>query len=129
MATRVSSPNASMKRRVTRVRNVHVIVATSAGLVILVAAALGWLGWRLLSQEKAIQEQQTRSRLEQSADALLTGFLRRMTEIEAGLTQIGSALPSRESGTLQTGDGILVVFSTAGIETQPPNQLLYYPVP
>jgi signal transduction histidine kinase len=118
-----------MKRRVTRVRNVHVIVATSAGLVILVAAALGWLGWRLLSQEKAIQEQQTRSRLEQSADALLTGFLRRMTEIEAGLTQIGSALPSRESGTLQTGDGILVVFSTAGIETQPPNQLLYYPVP
>src|SRR5215831_14051255 len=89
MATRVFSPDLRMKRRVTRVRNVHVIVATSVGLVILVAAALGWLGWRLLSQEKALQEQQTRGRLEQSADALLTVFLRRMTEIEAGLTQMG----------------------------------------
>src|SRR5215813_13138733 len=96
-AMSVSSPDTTMKRRVTRVRNVHVILGTSAGLVVLVAIALGWLGWRLLSQEEALQKQQTRSRLEQSADLLLTGFLRRMTETESWLSQIGPSLPSSET--------------------------------
>jgi hypothetical protein len=95
-----------MKRQVPHVRretharqgaalkNVHVILATSVSLVLKVAAAMGWLGWRLLSEDKALQQQQTRNRLEQGADLLLTGFLRRMTETEAWLSQIGLSLPA-----------------------------------
>ena len=118
-----------MKRRITSIRNVHVILGTSVGLVLLVAAAMGWLGWRLLSQEKALQEQQTHSRLEQSADRLLTAFLRRMTETEAWLSQIGPALPARENVASQAPGAVLIRFSQNGVETQPGNQLLYYPMP
>jgi signal transduction histidine kinase len=115
-----------MPRRVAH--NVHVILATSAALVVLVAGALGWLGWRLLSQEAALVRQQARERLEQRADVVLAGFLRRMAETESWLSQMGSTLPARAATQDQPGaGGLLVRFSQTGIETQPPGQLLYYP--
>src|SRR5262245_41970956 len=83
--------NMPMPRRIAR--NVHAILATSVGLVVLVAGALGWLGWRLLSQEEALLRQRSRDRLEQSADVLLAGFLRRVAETESWLGQMSSKLP------------------------------------
>jgi len=115
-----------MPRRLAH--DVHAILALSAGLVILVAGALGWLGWRLLSQEAALVRQQARERLEQRAEVVSAGFLRRIAETESWLSQVGSTLPL--SGAAQDGPGaggLLVRFSRAGIETQPPGGLLYYP--
>jgi signal transduction histidine kinase len=118
-----------MTRHTRRFRNVHVIVATSAGLVLLVSLALGWLGWKLLSQEEALQKQQAHSRLEQRADVLLAVVLRRTAETEAWLGQIGPALPPRStSPSPPTPGGILVSFSKSGVEVQPPDKLLYLPV-
>ena len=116
----------TMGRPVASFRHVHVILATCAGLTLLVAAALGWLGWRLLSQEAALLRQQAHDRVEQTADVLLAGLLREMAETESWLSQVGSTLPA-DSPRQRTG-GILVWFSPAGIETQPSGQLLYYPV-
>ena len=101
----------SMSRQAIRFRSIHVIV-TSVGLVLLVSLALGWLGWRLLAQEKTLRNQQARNRLEQSADVLLAGFLRRMAETEALLSRIGPALQA-ESDERSQG-GLLVSFSKAG---------------
>jgi signal transduction histidine kinase len=114
-----------MARRVAR--NVHVILVTSVGLVLLVAGTLGWLGWRLLSQEEALLRQRSHDRLEQSADLLLAGFLRSLAETESWLGQIGSTLPPEGASPPHRG-GILVKFSRSGVETQPPNSLPYYPV-
>src|SRR5262249_54047100 len=114
----------SMSRQAIRFRSIHVIV-TSVGLVLLVSLALGWLGWRLLAQEKTLQTQQAHNRLEQSADALVAGFLRRMVETEAWLSRIGPALPTESAESSQ--GGLLVSFSKAGVEVQPRGQLLYRP--
>ena len=114
----------SMSRQSIRFRSIRVIV-TSVGLVLLVSLALGWLGWRLLAQEKTLQNQQAHNRLEQSADVLLAGFLRRMAETEAWLSRIGPALHA-ESDERSQG-GLLVSFSKAGMEVQPRGQLLYRP--
>src|SRR5262245_32014501 len=116
-----------MKRRAARFRNIHVILATSACLVLLVAGTLGWLGWRLLSQEETLLRQQTHNRLEQNADLLLAGFLRRMTETEATLSRIGSAIPANVADSPQATGAVLVTFSQTGVATYTAGQLLYYP--
>lgn len=113
-----------MSRQAKRFRSIHVIV-TSVGLVLLVSLALGWLGWRLLAQEKTLQNQQAHNRLEQSADVLLERFMRRIAETEASLSRIGPALPTESAERSQ--EGFLVSFSKAGVEVQPRGQLLYRP--
>src|SRR5215831_5957867 len=118
LSSPTKSPQNFMARRVT-IRNVHVILGTAVFLVVLVAIALTWLGWRLLSQEVALAQQQMHSRLEQSADVLLTGFLRRMTETEVWLNQAGPASTADDAASAQPAGSILVTFSQSGIETRP----------
>ena len=82
-----------MRRPLDFLRNFHAVIASAAGVTLLVASALGWLGWRLLSQERALEQQRRRDRLEQTADGLLAGSLRALTEAEVRLAQVGSARP------------------------------------
>ena len=121
----VSLPHWAMGRRVAG--NVPLIVAASAGLVLLLAGTLGWLGWRLLSQEETLLRQRSQDRLEQAADALLAGFLRTVADTESWLGQIGSAFPADADGTARRG-GMLVMFSGGGVHTQPSGVLPYLPV-
>ena len=114
-----------MGRRVAG--NVPLIVAASAGLVLLVAGTLGWLGWRLLSQEETLLRQRSQDRLEQAADALLAGFLRTVADTESWLGQISSAFPADADGPARKG-GMLVMFSGGGVHTQPSGVLPYLPV-
>lgn len=119
-----------MQQSTARFRNIQVILATAAGLVLMVATALGWLGWKLVSQEETLARQQAHNRLEQTADVLLTGFLRRITETEAWLSRMGSVIPSDAETAASPVEGAVVVqFSQRGVETQPAGQLLYYPIP
>jgi signal transduction histidine kinase len=117
-------------QRAQRGRNIYRILATSAGLILLVAVALGYLGWRLLAQEDALQRQQTQEqaqkRREQTADEILAGFLRRVAEAEAQLGQMGVSLPIPSPASAHPA--VLVRFSKAGVDVQPAGQLLYYPV-
>src|SRR5207342_2758355 len=82
-------PGARMRAQFQRLENVHAVVASAAAMTLLVAGALSWLGWRLLSQEQALDQQRRRDRLEQVADGLLAGLLRALTEAEAALAQVG----------------------------------------
>jgi len=111
-----------------RGRNVPLIVAASIGLVVLVAVTLGWLGFRLLSQEETLIRQRSHDRREQAADALLTGFLRTLADTESWLTQIGSELPSDVEAHSRKG-AVLVMLSATGVRTQPASLLPYLPAP
>jgi signal transduction histidine kinase len=108
-----------------RARNVPFIVAASIGLVLLVAGTLGWLGWRLLSQEEALVRQRFHDRVEQAADTQLAGFLRTVADTEAWLGQIGTALPAADDG--RRGGAVLVMFSADRVQTQPSAVLPYLP--
>ena len=108
-----------------RARNVPFIVGASIGLVLLVAGTLGWLGWRLLSQEEALVRQRFHDRLEQAADTQLAGFLRTVADTEAWLGQIGTALPAPGDG--RGGGAVLVMFSADRVQTQPSGVLPYLP--
>src|SRR5215471_5385770 len=109
-----------------RSRNVRAVVVTAMAVTLLVASALTWLGWRLLSQERVLEQQRSRDRLEQVADGLVAGLLRVLTEAESRLAQVGSTppwhLPEPVPGA------VAVLLRAAEVETTPPNALVYIPV-
>jgi len=114
-----------MKQRARRFRNVHAILGIAAGLVVLVSLALGGLGWRLLQQEEALQQQQARDALEGKANILQTRFFSKMAETETLLRRLGSSLPAGVAESF--GDGAVVVILKTGVQVQPPGQLVYLP--
>ena len=109
-----------------RAHNFPFIVVASVALVLLVAATLGWLGWRLLSQEEALDRQRFRDRLEQAADTHVAGFLRTLADTEGWLGQMGTSLPTGTDARVGPG-AVLVMFSSTGVSTQPAGVLPYLP--
>src|SRR5499426_2866113 len=99
-----------------RSRNVRAVVATTVATTLLVAGALTWLGWRLLSQERVLEQQRSRDRLEQVADGLVAGLLRVLTEAESRLAQVGSAPPWRLPEPVP--GAVAVLLRPEGIETR-----------
>lgn len=110
----------------------HYVVAF-VGTALALLATLGWLGWRLLEQERDLADQRARAQLESAADVVAASLTRRLTETEAELGRLSSmpadsldAAARRYARTLG-GDAILVVFASTGIVSYPVGRLLYHP--
>src|SRR5687767_2061792 len=114
-----------MGRYSRRVRNVHTIVFIAGGLTLLVTGAFGWLGWRLFSQEEALERQRSRDRFEDAADRRLTGVVRILVEGQDKLARIGPELAT--TGIQEFPDAVLVLLTRDGVQTLPQDSLLYYP--
>lgn len=110
----------------------HYVVAF-VGTALALLATLGWLGWRLLEQERDLADQRTRAQLESAADVVTASLSRRLTETEAELGRLSSmpaesldAAARRYARTLGE-DAVLVVFAATGIVSYPSGRLLYHP--
>ena len=95
-------------------------------LVTLVSVlALGWFGWKLLDQERVVEAQRDRERLEQAADRI-AAIARRGT----GRTgeRLGTWLIAPPSDG-KPEDGLLLILSGANnsLSAMPGNRLLYRP--
>ena len=95
--------------------------------------ALGWLGWRLLEQERALERQRARESLQSSADRIGATLARQLTEVEGRLSALAVASERQiESAASDLGnhsdDVLIVVMSPGGIDGYPTGRLLYYPV-
>jgi hypothetical protein len=102
---------------------VRLVVGISIGLTLFIASALGWLGWRLLTQEAAIEHQRERDRTEQIADRLVAAVLRNVIEAETSLGRV------EHLGRQNLPPGVLFVeFIAEGVRTIPNRSLLYHPV-
>jgi hypothetical protein len=116
-----------MARRAARVRNVHVILALSAGLVLLVLGTFGWMGWMVLGDAKRredVAKVLERSALDASAEQIVASFRRNIVEQRAALRAMRapSLPPPAAAGT------VLVRLSRSGVEdVQPPGGLLFAP--
>jgi signal transduction histidine kinase len=88
------------------------------------AAAVGlfWLGWRLLSQDRALEVQRVMELREQAADKIVSTLQQALMDIRNSLTD-----PVKHYEPI-TEDSAVVILSTNGIEIIPPNALLYQPV-
>jgi signal transduction histidine kinase len=106
-------------------RSANRTIATAVGLMVLVCTVVGVLGWRLLSQEQALADQQVRDRLQRTAEQIASKFTDRMQQLDAWL---GSSAPLPAGGPPTLGGAVIVWLSNAGVHVAPLGGLLYYPV-
>jgi signal transduction histidine kinase len=88
-------------------------------VTLLFAAAVGWLGWRLLEQDRALARQRRLEQLEAAADRVAGALYRRLAELEETLDHPGA-------GSLPPGT-VLLRARGGSLEISPPNALLYHP--
>ncbi len=97
------------------------------------AAALGWLGWELLRQERELSRQRIQEHVEAAADLVTAALQKNLSELEQDLTDLANV--SREglsgeaagiAGSLP-GDSALLIFNADGVEPFPGDRLLFHP--
>jgi len=86
----------------------NTLLAALVATTIIVTAALGWAGWRLLDQQRAIDEQRAREQLEMSADAIasrVSGALAEAGEWLSGWASGPASLPPVVDGAVALAIG------------------------
>jgi len=95
--------------------------------------AIGWLGWRSLQMDTAVEAQRVHDRLESSTDLVAAEIRERLGTIDGELTRLvtlrGSALDNAALTYSQSvgEDGLIVVFERDGVRAFPGRGLLYRP--
>ena len=82
------------------------------------AAAMAWLGWQLLEQDRALEAQRVQERLDRAADLIGSALDRRLNDAVERLPSLAEP----------NADALAVVCLPDGIEVTPGGRLLYYPV-
>ncbi len=91
-------------------------------LMLVLGGALGWLGWQLLKQDRALEGQRIQERLELAADHMAAALQQSLTDLESYLSFIPSP------GAKEPPDGVLVLqVKNRTLKAYPPGRLLYYP--
>src|SRR5713226_7762788 len=102
-------------------------------IMLVLAATLGWLSWRLLEQDRALENQRIQERLDNAADLIGAALLRKLSETEEQLTAFlslsDSELTTRTSQLAEpaAGSALIGVLRPQGLEVHPRSSLLYYP--
>jgi signal transduction histidine kinase len=99
------------------------MLAVFLGVALVSAGALGWLGWRLLQQDLALESQRRRDALEQAADRAAATMQLALAELQGSLASPAAARTSLPAGVsrVSTGPGLAFV--------QPAGSIPYVPFP
>jgi hypothetical protein len=101
------------------------LLAALAATTVVVTAALCWAGWRLLEQQRAIDDQRARERIERSADAIaaeVRGKLAEAGERLSGWVSSPAAAPPAIDGA------VVLTVSADGVRVSPPGALPFVPL-
>lgn len=84
-------------------------------LMLVLGGALGWLGWKFVKQDRALEGQRVQERLELAADHMAAALQQSLTDLE--------------SYAKEPPDGVMVLQVTKRtVNAYPPGCLLYYPM-
>ena len=95
----------------------HLLTLYLAG-TLAAAAALAWLGWRLIDQERALDAKHAQDHLEIAADRVAAALQRSLNELERQLSEAGGTLP---------GDAVALRADRSSIQARPSNRPVFYP--
>ncbi len=96
------------------------VTALLLAVALLFAGALGWLGWRLLQQDRALARQRRVEQLDAAADRISAAMYRRLGELEEALAEPDRAPLSSDAVVVRAGRERVLV--------RPADGLLYLPV-
>ena len=96
------------------------------GITLVLATTLGWLGWRLLSQDEQLARQRASEQREGSADLIVAGLSQRLSALEQSLER--SLTQSEFTLSLSNvDDALLLRVGANGTVAAPPGRLLFFP--
>jgi hypothetical protein len=114
-------------------RSPRYLLTLFLAIMLILAASLSWLGWRLLKQDRALESQRIQERLDNAADLIAASLLHKFSESRDQFTSLlalsDSDLAARASELSGRGAGtaLIVVFRPQAVDAYPPIGLLYYP--
>ena len=116
-------PQAKRPRRLARwLRPPGRTLAVFLCLMIVLGAALGWLGWQWLKQDRALEGQRAQERLERTADQISAALQLSLADLDGYLSFVPSP------GAKEPPEGVLVFQATKpAVQSYPPGRLLFYP--
>jgi signal transduction histidine kinase len=92
-------------------------------LMLVLGGALGWLGWQWLKQDRALEGQRLKERLELAVDHMAVALQQDLMDLEGYLGFVPGP------GAKEPPVGVLVLQGTKrAVNAYPPGGLLYYPV-
>ena len=94
------------------------LVATLVPVSVLV-----WLGWRLLEQDRALENQRTLERLEDTADLMVAAIDRRIAGIQDRLAEPDASYSTSDL----PGDSLAVILGPDSLDAFPRGRLLFCP--
>lgn len=103
------------------------------GATVVLAVAVGWIGWRLVQHEEAIATQQIQQRLDAAADLASATLLRHRADLAGDLTTLAAVsradlqAAARRLGRRLGADARVVIIDGGLVETFPEGGLPYYP--
>lgn len=103
----------------------HSLLAALVTTTTVVTAALCWAGWRLLDQQRAIDEQRARQQLESAADAVAAGVRGKLAE--AG-ERLSGSLASPTSSTPSVDGAVVLTVSPGEVRVAPRGGIPFVPV-
>ena len=93
-------------------------------ITLALAAVLGWLSWRVLEQERALEGQRIQERLDHAAELASAALLRSLAQIEDQLSRLvllpePRLVAATSQATEQTADHevLLLVFGPQSVES------------
>jgi len=114
-------------------RSPRYLLTLFLAIMLVLAASLGWLSWRLLKQDRALESQRIQERLDNAADLVAASLLRKFSESRDRFTSLlalsDADLANRASELAGQGAGtaLIVVFHAQAVDAYPRSALLYYP--
>ena len=114
-------------------RSPRYLLTLFLAIMLVLAASLSWLGWRLLKQDRALESQRIQERLDNAADLIAASLLHKFSESRDQFTSLlalsDSDLTARASELSSQGAGtaLIVVFRPQAVDAYPRAALLYYP--
>jgi signal transduction histidine kinase len=103
----------------------HSLLAALVSTTVVVTVALCWAGWRLLDQQRAIDEQRARQQLESGADAIAAEVRGKLAE--AG-ERLSGWLSNPASSALAIDGAVVLTMSPDQVLVAPPDGLPFVPV-
>jgi signal transduction histidine kinase len=90
-------------------------------VTLLPGAALGWVSWQLIVQDRELEVKRVHDDLERTADLVSAALDRRLRDAVDRMTE------GMDSGSELHSGALTVLFDPRRIEARPANRLLYYP--
>ena len=95
------------------------LVTLIVGITVVSLAILSWLGWRLIEQDRMLEGEQAKQRIERAADLVVAALQRALAADEQRLA----------AGSEQWPDGaVAVIFRDGLVRAYPRERLAYFPV-